>query len=86
MLRFLAQRAIPGVERVADGVYSRTMALAGVQGTISVRPAAGHALRASLRIPKLAVLPNIIARLRRQFDLAADPLSIAAHLRCLGRF
>jgi AraC family transcriptional regulator, regulatory protein of adaptative response / DNA-3-methyladenine glycosylase II len=81
MLRFLAQRAIPGVERVADGVYSRTMALAGVQGTISVRPAAGHALRAAIRLPKLAVLPNIIARLRRQFDLAADPLSIAAHLR-----
>jgi AraC family transcriptional regulator, regulatory protein of adaptative response / DNA-3-methyladenine glycosylase II len=81
MLRFLAQRAIPGVERVADGVYSRTMALAGVQGTISVQPAAGHALRAGIRLPKLAVLPNIIARLRRQFDLAADPLSIAAHLR-----
>ena len=81
MLRFLAQRAIPGVERVADGVYSRTMALAGVQGTISVRPATGHALRAAIRLPKLAVLPNIIARLRRQFDLAADPLSIAAHLR-----
>jgi AraC family transcriptional regulator of adaptative response / DNA-3-methyladenine glycosylase II len=81
MLRFLAQRAIPGVERVADGVYSRTMALAGVQGTISVRPAAGHALRAAIRLPKLGVLPNIIARLRRQFDLAADPLNIAAHLR-----
>jgi AraC family transcriptional regulator of adaptative response / DNA-3-methyladenine glycosylase II len=37
-------------------------------------------LRASIRIAKLATLPNIIARLRRQFDLAADPLSIAAHL------
>src|SRR5580698_9118991 len=39
-----------------------------------------NGLRASIRIPKLAMLPNIIARLRRQFDLAADPLSIAAHL------
>lgn len=80
MLTFLEQRAIPGVERVAAGVYSRTIALDGVQGRISVQPAAGHALRASIRIPKLATLPNIIARLRRQFDLAADPLSIAAHL------
>jgi AraC family transcriptional regulator of adaptative response / DNA-3-methyladenine glycosylase II len=81
MLRFLQLRAIPGVERVAAGVYSRTIALDGVQGRISVQPAAGNALRASIRISKLGVLPNIIARLRRQFDLAADPLNILAHLR-----
>src|SRR5580704_7188237 len=80
MLGFLRQRTIPGVEWVADGIYSRTIALGGVQGRISVQPAAGNALRASIRIAKLAMLPNIIARLRRQFDLAADPLSIAAHL------
>ncbi len=81
MLKFLQQRAIPGLERVADGSYSRTIALDGVQGRISVQPVTGHALRASIRIAKLATLPNIIARLRRQFDLAADPLNIAAHLR-----
>jgi len=81
MLDFLAKRAIAGVESVADNAYCRTLALDGVQGRICVRPAAGNALRASIRIAKLAALPNIIARLRRQFDLAADPLSIAAHLR-----
>jgi len=80
MLRFLEQRAIPGIERVETGVYSRTIALDGVQGRISVQPGEGKALRASIRTSKLATLPNIIARLRRQFDLAADPLSIAAHL------
>ncbi|HEY6455600.1 MAG TPA: AlkA N-terminal domain-containing protein [Steroidobacteraceae bacterium] len=80
MLGFLEQRAIPGVEWVADGSYSRSIALGGVQGRITVQPAAGNALRARIRIAKLAMLPNIIARLRRQFDLAADPLSIAAHL------
>jgi AraC family transcriptional regulator of adaptative response / DNA-3-methyladenine glycosylase II len=80
MLGFLKLRAIPGVEWVAGGSYSRAIALGGVQGRISVRPAADNALRASIRMPKLALLPNIIARLRRQFDLAADPLSIAAHL------
>ncbi|HEV2703711.1 MAG TPA: AlkA N-terminal domain-containing protein [Steroidobacteraceae bacterium] len=80
MLRFLEQRAIPGVERVASGIYSRTIALDGVQGRISMQPGGDNALRASIRTSKLATLPNIIARLRRQFDLAADPLSIAAHL------
>ena len=43
-------------------------------------PTAGNALRASIRFPKLSALPGIIARLRRVFDLGADPLAIAAHL------
>ena len=33
-----------------------------------------------MRFPKLSALPTIIARLRRVFDLAADPVPIAAHL------
>jgi AraC family transcriptional regulator of adaptative response / DNA-3-methyladenine glycosylase II len=37
-------------------------------------------LRARIRFPKLSALPGIIARLRRVFDLAADPLPISAHL------
>src|SRR5439155_628771 len=35
---------------------------------------------ATVRFPKLSALPSIIARLRRVFDLAADPAPIAAHL------
>ena len=80
MLEFLRQRAIPGMERVADGCYSRTIQLNGVQGIVSVQAAEGNALRARIRIPKLSTLPAIIARLRRVFDLAADPLRISAHL------
>jgi AraC family transcriptional regulator, regulatory protein of adaptative response / DNA-3-methyladenine glycosylase II len=80
MLEFLERRAIRGIEHIADGCYSRTFSLDGVQGTVSVRPAAGNALRAKIRVPKLSTLPGIIARLRRVFDLAADPLAISAHL------
>jgi AraC family transcriptional regulator of adaptative response / DNA-3-methyladenine glycosylase II len=54
--------------------------LDGVQGTVAVQSADGHALRATVRFPKLSALPAIIARLRRVFDLAADPVPIAAHL------
>src|SRR6516164_907781 len=43
-------------------------------------PYDGNALRATVRFPKLSALPAIIARLRRVFDLGADPLAIAAHL------
>ena len=80
MLEFLRQRAIPGVERVAVGGYARSVQLDGVQGTVAVEPADGNALRATVRFAKLTALPAIIARLRRVFDLAADPAPIAAHL------
>jgi AraC family transcriptional regulator of adaptative response / DNA-3-methyladenine glycosylase II len=80
MLAFLERRAIPGLERVGAGSYSRAIRLDGVQGTLLVRPAEGNALSATIRFPKLSALPSIIARLRRVFDLAADPLAIAAHL------
>ncbi len=80
ILEFLRARAIPGVERVEADSYARTFSIDGVQGTVTVRAAAGNALRANIRTTKLSILPRIIARLRRVFDLAADPLAIAAHL------
>jgi AraC family transcriptional regulator of adaptative response / DNA-3-methyladenine glycosylase II len=79
-LAFLRRRAIPGIEVVTADRYARSVQLDDVQGTVAVQPADGNALRATLRFPKLSALPAIIARLRRVFDLAADPPAIAAHL------
>jgi AraC family transcriptional regulator of adaptative response / DNA-3-methyladenine glycosylase II len=80
MLEFLRARAIPGVERVTAGCYSRTIQLDDRQGTVSVRPQGENALHARIRFPNLSALPRSIARLRRVFDLAADPLPISTHL------
>ena len=81
MLGFLAPRAIPGVERIADDCYTRTIELDGAFGTISVAPSRrGTSLVATVRFPQVTALPEILARLRRIFDLAADPLAIAAQL------
>jgi AraC family transcriptional regulator of adaptative response / DNA-3-methyladenine glycosylase II len=84
MLEFLRRRAIAGIEWVGDNVYSRSLALDGATGTVTIRPAhaseRAHALHATVRFPKLTALPTIIARLRRVFDLGADPQLIAAHL------
>lgn len=84
VLAYLGGRAIPGVERVTAGRYTRSFQLDGVSGVLSVAPAAkGHALEASIR-PVAAgegiALPvrRIAARLRRLFDLDADPSAIAA--------
>ncbi|MPY88411.1 MAG: helix-turn-helix domain-containing protein [Luteitalea sp.] len=80
MLSFLRARAVPGLEAVSGGGYARTIEIARLHGTVSVRPARGNALQATIRFPKLSALPTIIARLRRVFDLAADPDVIGAHL------
>jgi AraC family transcriptional regulator of adaptative response / DNA-3-methyladenine glycosylase II len=80
MLAFLRARAIPGVEVVARDGYTRTIEVAGAHGTVAVRPAAGNALRAAIQFPQLSALPIIVARLRRVFDLVADPEVIGAHL------
>jgi AraC family transcriptional regulator, regulatory protein of adaptative response / DNA-3-methyladenine glycosylase II len=80
MLEFLRRRAIAGIEQVTGDRYARTVQLGGVQGTVSVESDKGNTLRATIRFSTLSALPAIIARLRRVFDLAADPVAIAAHL------
>src|SRR6187431_3383001 len=80
MLDFLRKRAITGLESVRDNRYCRTVLVDGIQGSLSIEPAPGNALRAGIRVSKLSIVPSVIARLRRVFDLAADPLAIAVHL------
>ncbi|MDB4968464.1 MAG: ada [Myxococcales bacterium] len=78
LLEFLAARAIPGVEVVSDGVYRRT---SGDGGIVEVGFAGDH-LEARLRVPSARGLRDVVERLRRLFDVAADPLAIA---EVLGR-
>jgi AraC family transcriptional regulator of adaptative response / DNA-3-methyladenine glycosylase II len=80
LIGFLATRAIPGVEQVEGERYVRAIALDGALGTVTVTRAAGHRLAVEVRFPRLASLPRILARVRRVFDLKADPTSIGEHL------
>lgn len=80
MLAFLRARAIAGVEVVTSDTYWRTIEVDGARGIVGVTPGFKHALRVTVHCPKLSALPAIIARLRRLFDLAADPPAIGAHL------
>jgi AraC family transcriptional regulator, regulatory protein of adaptative response / DNA-3-methyladenine glycosylase II len=81
LLAFLAQRVIPGVEVVKSGCYRRTISLNGHSGCIGVSlEAGGSALAVRISFPESRWLFLIIERLRRMFDLGADPIEIAAHL------
>ena len=80
ILDFLALRAIPGVEAVRDGRYRRSLRLGGEVGVGSVARGPGEVLEVEARFPRLTVLPQLIARVRRVFDLGADPAAIGEHL------
>lgn len=78
-LGFLAARAIAGVEVVEGVCYRRTIRLDGAQGIVAVEPDE-RGLRARIRFPRVEALAGIVRRLRRVFDLGADPLAIGRHL------
>ena len=80
ILSFLAARAIPGVESVANGVYARAVALEGRKGTLFVRRGRGAFLNVTTRFRTPLPSASIGARVRRLFDLAADPAVISSHL------
>ena len=80
ILSFLRERAIPGIELVSSNRYSRTIAIGDARGLLVVEPADRNCLKATVRLENLKALPTIIARIRRVFDLAADPVAIGAHL------
>lgn len=81
LLRFLAARAIPGVECVADNAYHRTIGIGEYRGWVSVSPVNGrNQLAVELSTALAPALPRILARLRNLFDLDARPDVIAGHL------
>jgi len=81
MLQFLSARAVAGMEVVTDGVYSRSIGLNGVHGTFSIGPVGDDALELTLDFPDASAVPEIVARVRRMFDLDADLPSIHRQLK-----
>ncbi len=79
LLAFLAARAVPGVEALADGCYGRTLRLPHGIGTAALRPGQSH-VDTTLRLADLRDLPVAVSRLRRLADLDADPAAVRAAL------
>lgn len=82
LIEFLAARAIPAVEFVTPSEYRRTISLDGRPGEIAVRPIAGkNILELQIRYPDPAALFRIVERVRRIFDIGADPAEIERGLK-----
>jgi AraC family transcriptional regulator, regulatory protein of adaptative response / DNA-3-methyladenine glycosylase II len=103
MLAFLRNRALPGVEVVDETSYRRVFGTPDAPGWLRVTrwplapgAAPAHALRLEVYGSRPAVLLSLVNRVRRLFDLDADPEAIAGALagdpilrpfvgRCPGR-
>jgi len=80
-LRYLAARAISGVEQVHGDGYRRSVRLGEAQGWIEVTAEPGDGrLLLTARIDGLRALPSLVERVRGLFDLRADPARIAEEL------
>jgi len=79
---FLATRAIPGVETVTPDSYSRNIFMDGRPGSITVAPLADkNYLELHIQYPDPSPLFRIVERVRKIFDLGADPAEVSAHLK-----
>lgn len=81
LLAFLESRAIAGVESIRCGAYRRTGQVDGVAGIIQVQhDEAQRQLSVTLELPRYDPLMEVVERVRRMFDLTADPFQIADQL------
>lgn len=92
MLAFLRGRALPGVERVDQDSYARVIAAPGDDPAatpgwlrVSAWPGGEHALKLELHGAASTRLLDTVTRLRRMFDLDADPQAIAQALSASPR-
>jgi AraC family transcriptional regulator of adaptative response / DNA-3-methyladenine glycosylase II len=81
VIAFFQRHAIEGVEQVTAESYGRNIRLEGATGAIRVRPEKNrHALQLEIKMPDHRLLMQVVARVRRMFDLDANPGAIAGVL------
>jgi AraC family transcriptional regulator, regulatory protein of adaptative response / DNA-3-methyladenine glycosylase II len=77
----LEAEATPGVEEVNRRAYRRTVLVNGFPGWLEAGPVdRGDYLKLSLALPEYSHLRDVLAQVRRMFDLDADPMRIAQQL------
>lgn len=81
LMRYLTGRAIAGVESVQEGAYARSVRVGDAVGWLRVTHVpARQQLELEVSASLSAHLMPLIARIRNQFDLDANPAVIEAHL------
>jgi AraC family transcriptional regulator of adaptative response / DNA-3-methyladenine glycosylase II len=81
LLGYLRARAIPGIEWVDSSHYRRTVSIGDHEGWVAVS-LANHrcALDLELSPTLIPVISAVVVRIKRLFDLGADPQAVMARL------
>ncbi|KHL67954.1 DNA-3-methyladenine glycosidase [Pseudomonas flexibilis] len=78
--RHFALRLLPGVETLDANGYCRSLRMGSVTGWFAVRPLPEtNSLELRISPSALAASAALVTRVRRMFDLDADPQAIATH-------
>lgn len=80
VLAFLGERAVPGVESVADRVYRRTISLDGAAGVLEVHPGGADHLLLRAHLPYWEGLIHVVERTARMVGTDGDTGPAVAHL------
>jgi AraC family transcriptional regulator of adaptative response / DNA-3-methyladenine glycosylase II len=76
LFAWMAARAVAGAEVATADSYARAVLLAGGPAWFRMTRAAADRMRLEARLTRLSDLPVLVSRVRRLFDLDADPLAV----------
>jgi len=80
LIQFLAGRATTSTELLDGDRYIRTVRVGKYLGWIAAQPGRNNLLRVEVAPSLLPVLPELLVKLRRLFDLDANPTVIDSYL------
>ena len=80
LLRFLAARAIPGVEEVRGDSYRRSIRFGSGHAVLDVRAGQGDYFTLTIESDRVGQLAHVVQQTRRLLDLDADPEIIDKNL------
>lgn len=87
MLDFFKGHEIEGTEKIINDSYERVFEVEGVQGFLHVTPhATAHALVLKLWIQDKTIVPIVVERIRRMFDLNLDHATMLSSLNAHSIF
>ncbi|GAA4059920.1 Ada metal-binding domain-containing protein [Microbacterium laevaniformans] len=80
LFAWMRARAVAGVEEAGDDAFARVLRLPGGPVWFAIRLDGAGKLRLNARLTHLGDLPVLVSRVRRLFDLDADPTAVDAAL------
>jgi len=84
LLGFLEPRMIPGVETITANRYMRTAQIHELTGWFAVKPVRKKPVLQAIVSPSLIpAIRTLMARVKRMFDLTANPPEIESHLQSI---